>query len=475
MKKSLPQNKTLARKVRRRAVDQALDFLASKRVLLQKYRDVEDFVFEADFEKDQRFSGIEHNFVVVRAALARTLWANHIYLGISVVDSLVFQSVVHKAAADPILDFLETVRGLGLHRPGLVLYPVHSLGLIAGGLLQWVGGQAIFTVRSFGLALTPQTNDFDRTLRFMREAGKSLGVSQAVPEDLLRHWRRSRPTEWLERNPLILARIRSFLGSYYENQPFLVARLRLATGLILVASALQPEALTRNEDAFLASSSRLNNFQTLDLHHYFVFYPRPRRRDELSGDCVPMNADRLGLAEIAELPMELDPRHWRRRSRELDRASSALDKLGSLYSSHALFTKEVDARGRTARKLFNALKFFKRSYRQSYDGSEAVVNLAIAMEVLLTDAYAPNVAERIKTSLTPVFKGLPRKERRRLLESVDKLYVSRNQVVHTGATNAAVDISASRRAFAQAFIAICARLEKLNKASATPISDVLKA
>src|SRR5207245_4853008 len=45
---------------------------------------------------------------------------------------------------------------------------------------------------------------FEGTLKFLNESAASLGIRQQIPQDLMEHWRRSRPTKWLERNPLLI-------------------------------------------------------------------------------------------------------------------------------------------------------------------------------------------------------------------------------------------------------------------------------
>ena len=48
-----------------------------------------------------------------------------------------------------------------------------------------------------------------------------------------------------------------------------------------------------------------NNWETLDIKHYFLFYPRANS-NLLTGDCIPMNLSRPTLAELSEVQAELD-------------------------------------------------------------------------------------------------------------------------------------------------------------------------
>ncbi len=469
----LPATKTLLATLGDEKVERAVDFLLTKRDLLRRFVDVEDFIFHVDDAPDS-YKGIEPNFVAVRQAVAKQLWGRGIYIGITVLDSMIFQSVVHSGRSNPVRNMLENLRDLGLHRPGLVLFPLHSLGVIAGGLYKWAhGGQAMFQVPDFGIVLTPQTNRFETTLQFLDQGAKFLGIEHKPPRDLVEHWRRSRPTEWLEKNPLMLARMSTFPGSYYENQPFLVTRLRLGTGLIVLAGALQLDAIAPpDRRGYLGSSSRLNNFQTLNIRHYFVFWPKAGTTKKMQGDCVPMNARPLALAELSELSVELDPRHWRKRTNQLKLVGKAMDYIGKLINTEVLFKKKLNAHGRVARKLVNSLNFFKRAHRGSSDESEEVINLAIALEVLLTDNYSQGVMNTLKERLEVGLAHLPAALRKRCIDGVVDTYDARSGFVHSGSADTTPDVAAARRAYAEAMLFVTARLPKVSTGAAQPMIEV---
>jgi hypothetical protein len=432
---------------------------------------VEDFVLCEDSAIRDQLPACEHHFIRIRSALARFLWSREYYIGVSVLDSLLFQAVGHSATNDPLRWTLETIRDLGLHRPGFVLYPLHSIGFLGAGLLRaFTRSQLQFTLDRYGLAITPQTNSFERTVAFIDAAAEMLGIGQRAPKDLLEHWRRSRPTEWLERNPLLLLRVSSFPGDYYENQFLFIARLKFATSLVFLLSTLQP-ASDGSESKYVLSSSSINNWQTLDLHHYFVFYPRPGRGRTLNGDCVPTNVHGATLAELSELAVELDPRHWQRRSNFVDRFCRALRGVETSYTAYAMRRGKNRVRARVARKLFNALMFFRRSFRQSGDSIDAVVNLAAAFEILLTDSYAPGVQERILRRLDLALRGV--KGRSTMVQALEKLYESRSAYVHAGESSHAVNIQGGRAAFARGFLAVAERLDRLPIESGQPIGEIL--
>lgn len=185
-----------------------------------------------------------------------------------------------------------------------------------------------------------------------------------------------------------------------------------------------------------------------------------------------MNARPLALAELSELPVELDPRHWRRRSSQLKRVGKAMDYIGTLINTEVLFKSKLSAHGRISRKLVNSLNFFKRAHRGSSDGSEEVINLAIALEVLLTDSYSQGVVNTLRSRVGVALAHLPAPLRTRCVEAVVETYSARSGFVHGGSADATPDISAARRAYAEAMLFVTARLPKVSPTAAQPMIEI---
>lgn len=184
-----------------------------------------------------------------------------------------------------------------------------------------------------------------------------------------------------------------------------------------------------------------------------------------------MNAQPASLAELTELPVEIDPRIWRRRTRAIEVITGALENVGSIYATHAMLKSSERVRSRVARKLLDALKFFKRSYRPSDDLTYEIVNLAVAFEVLLTDNYSRGISDKLKHRASLAIGTV--RGKRRLLDALGRLYDARGECVHTGRATVDVDIRGARRAFTCAFLGVSQRLNRLPNHSSQPIGDIL--
>ena len=65
----------------------------------------------------------------------------------------------------------------------------------------------------------------------------------------------------------------------------------------------------------------------------------------------------------------------------------AFDQLEEAYLNHVVTSETNTPLARTARKLYESLKYFRRSFRPSSESDERYVNLAIAFETLLVDGW----------------------------------------------------------------------------------------
>jgi hypothetical protein len=448
-------------------VAQSVSYVHKNKEELQQFEYVEDFELAAYSDAPHpKIRGLAYHFTGIRAALARELWARRIFVGISVLDDLLFYAAREGDSANIVLDVLEQIRDSGLNRPGLVVFPIHSFGIFGAGILVPLRARLRYINSRYGLALTPQTNSMDSTLEFLDMVRDPFGIRKRIPKDLIDHWRRSRQTRWLERNPLLAIRAISVSNYYDETESLLLGRLRTLTTFIAMLSTLQPPSKERGE--FLFSSSRVNNWETLDIHHYIVLSDLPRDKKSLRGHCVPIHR-RSGVVELSDLSVELNPYYWRRRHNFEDNLYSALDNVYTGYLTNSVLSDRDDATSRTYRKLFEALTYFRRSFHVSDADWSATISLSTAFEMLLTDHFASGVSTRLVRRLRLLLKGTP--GTRSYQTAVADLYDARSQIVHAGETPSA-DLLTARRAFVLAFVSLTSRLHTLNNSSATPIRDL---
>lgn len=242
----LPRIKKLAAEINqvrtqgKNTVRKSAAFLHSNAEQLAQYGSVEDLA-AAELDEDALARASAFHLTSIRAELARELWSRRAFLGPETLDRLLYRAVAVDRAEDPVLRCLEIVRDRQLARPGMVIFPVHSFGLLAGGLLRFRTTQSwIFSPNGSGIALFPQTNRWSRTRETLDAVRSALGVRKRLPLELLEHWRRSRPVGWLERNPIMVIAISTAPGSYYDTEPLVLGRLRAASALACLLAAVQP-------------------------------------------------------------------------------------------------------------------------------------------------------------------------------------------------------------------------------------------
>jgi len=452
----------------------SVDYLIKNRSVISKYRDVEDFVLREEVYTTQTDAGkkvlgaCEHHLYQVRSKFANELWSRELFLGISVIDDLIFSSFAHTNEDNPIQHALEVIRDSGVLEPGFVVYPLHSLGVLGAGLLG-NSSRLQFNVPDYGMIVTPQSNSFERTVSFLQDAAGALGVQREIPRDLVEHWIQSRPTKWLERNPLLVLKTNSFPGGYYDNQFFLIYKLKIATTLLLMLNTFQN--YQSSKEGFLFDTSRTNNWETLDIYHYILFYPKPNS-ELLSGDCIPMNSNSVTLAEISAVPATLDPKFWRKRIPWSSELIKTLDHVGQSYLKYSIGIPKNNPKSRVYRKLFRALEFYRKSFRATDHEGDAAVYLTTAFEIMLTDTYGKGIAGRINKRAEMLLKGI--KGSRKFKNAVGELYIARSKYVHAGEASDGLDLKIARVAFVHVFMSLCSKLGRCTFKGEEPIKCIIE-
>jgi hypothetical protein len=436
-----------ARVGRTQTVADSVEYLAAHRGDLQRWQDIEELALDAlDDEPSPGAQALAHHLLQLREVLASELYSREIFVGASVLDDLLFFAASSGPGDDPLLAALEFLRDRRVNRPGLVLLPLHGFGIIAAGLTHALTQRRLSVLRpEWDLALTPQTNDMSKTIAWLEQAREALGVRKRIPAELLRHFRRSR-APWLDRNPLLAVRVVNVAGAPYENQRLLMSRVRAATGLLALVASQQPD---NDEDPVrLFSTSRTNNFETLDIHHYVVLSDSPGQPSDLEGWAVPLNLDREDVYELTDLSVQLDPRLRAQRRTAFLRIERAVQLVYDGYLRHSYGSDDGGTRGRVYRKAFDSLNYFRRSERAGGGAWSATVSLAIAFEMLLTDSYGRGVTEQIVRRAGLVLSGVPyRREHER---NVRALFAIRGNIVHRGSVMP-FDLRPGRRTYAAVF------------------------
>jgi hypothetical protein len=291
---------------RNQTVAGSVSYLVGHRGDLAAFTSPEDLGLAAyGDEPDRAALALAVHFDAVRNAIVEQLWHREIFIGTEVVDQLLFYASKSLEHGDPLVATLRFLRDRRATRPGLILFPLHSLGILRAGLLRGdVKARAQYIHPAWGIALTPQTNALRQTIDFLNRARTAFGVHKPVDPELVRHWHRSR-APWLEFNPMLAIRMTSQRGSYFDTEPLVLSRVRAATAQLAMVSAFQAEGLDRR--SYLFSSSRTNNWETLDIHHYIVFADHPGNPATLDGDCVPIHSRGSRVVELSDLSIEIDP------------------------------------------------------------------------------------------------------------------------------------------------------------------------
>ncbi len=471
MPTKLPNNKALKLIIETKAFKTSLAFLKSRRPALAPHRSLEDLFWEMDEKSPAALKGVEPHLQKVCWVFRKTLYSYSIFIGGSVLDQILYDKIRDEAVDDPVTAALVLIRSVGIHKPGVILYPIHSLGLLGVGLWEKLTkGRYELFISDAEICVRAQTNSLKETIAFVERSAESFGVNRTVPVESMEHYERSRPTKWLTRNPLLAVKAHLFSREYYENHNFIILQLERACSLLFCLASLQNGfPVLRNESLF--SSGRTNNWETQDIHHFVLLEATAGNRKRFETRCIPMNARAIELAELSNVNVDINLKSWARRQPLMEKVCVALGTIEQGYLKSNILSDKEGVKHRTFKKIMQSLRYFRRSFRYT-SGDDDVVMLTIALECLLTDSYAPNGGERLKERASILLKGHRRKSD--CVREIGNIYLARNQIVHTAECEQEVDLQTVREGYTLCLLSLVERLPLLPKESGNPIQFIIE-
>jgi hypothetical protein len=471
MPTKLPNNKKLKQIIETKAFKNSLAFLTSRRAALTPHRSLEGLFWEMDEKSPASLKGVEPHLQRVCWLFRKTLYSHSVFIGGSVLDQILYDKIRDATVVDPVISALALIRSVGIHKPGVILYPIHSLGLLGVGLWEKVTrGRFELFILDAEICVRAQTNSLKETIAFLERSAESFGVKRRVEVESMEHYERSRPTKWLTRNPLLAVKAHIFSHEYYENQNFIILQLERACSLLFCLASLQNGfPVLKNETLF--SSGRTNNWQTQDIHHFILLEATAGNRKRFETRCIPMNARSIELAELSNVNVDINLKSWAHRQPLMEKICAALSTIEQGYLKSNILSSSGGVRHRTFKKIMQSLRYFRRSFRYT-SGDDDVVMLTIALECLLTDSYAANGGARLQQRASILLEGHERKME--CVHEIGKIYLARNQVVHTAEREQEVDLQTVREGYTLCLLSLVERLPLLPKESGNPIQFIIE-
>jgi len=445
-------------------------YLLSKHNLLAGFNDIEHLVTDEKQLDDATRDAILHNMLELRKAIARILWRGRLYIGTSVLDEFVFDAT--KAGRANICDaVIAELHDAGVDRPGFVLYPLTEFGLEIPQIFERSSDlQSTAIFNDAGFAVAAQSNSVGTLVQRLSAMAASLGISTPIERSAIETYARSSNLKWLTRNPLLLLRLTSHTGSYYENQFIYTLKIRIASAQVVMLHALSVDAGVTIDK--YQSSAEVNNFETLDIRHYLIGEATTPGK-AMNMNRVPMNVAAKELARLSDLAVTISTRTLAQPNFVAisTRLSPLMNSLEEGHLRYVNLSSSERIHVRVYSRLLTAIDWYRQSFGSRTKEAEAIVALAVAFETLLTDHYAPGSAQRLARRIGICLHDDPKVQFYEA--SVVAVYQARSEIVHTGNVEHDTDIALAQAAFAKCFMYVVSRLPSLDRKMDDPIRQLL--
>ena len=401
------------------------NWLAKQAAAASIYASVEHAATDDEVGDTKWRRSFDHHLRFTRAGIARTLMRRDCFVGLSVIDDLIFQAV-KAGRPDIVAEVINAIVGHQLHDPGMIVFPLHGFGIarpFADTVRSGVHPQLL--LEAAGFCVMAQTNDIEKTIILLDDVRAPIGITHDFDGPGIRSYTAGDRLSWLHSNPIMAFRFNSYSHDPYENQLFYQLRMRTLTALLLIAS-LQAPCLDGE-----IGSDRANNQETLDINHYLRIEVSPRL-GRLEAERIPRNVDALSLGEASDVDVRISLAGWndQKAKGELDGYLATLRQIETGYLTHQILDRRETKEASLYAKLVRSLDYFRRSFRANVRPSERVIMLAIAFETMLTDSYSGGVTARIRRRAAACLQqaGMPQG----LNGAVERLFDARGKFVHSG-------------------------------------------
>lgn len=447
-------------------------YLAQKHNLLGQFNSLEHLVVDGEDSLDRStYNGLTFHMRRLRATIAEALWRQEIFVSVTIIDEFVFHEVQNNPG-QVLSAVITSLAQTTVHQAGFVIYPLHGFGLELPPLLRQSDTLLPYAIfKSLGIAISAQCNSFDSAAERVSLLARKLGVRGKISKSDLHHYTIPSRLRWFTNNPLMMIKLTSHTGGMFENQFIYTLKIRMASSLVTMLTAI---ANDKGYDAApLRSSSRVNNFSTLDIDHYLIGEAVRPGKQALELRRVPMNLGAKDLARLSDLSVILSTELLARPTmkRTISRLSNALATIEAGYRNSVFIDGTRTASARLYARIVTALDWYRQSFGSRSTDDEAIVNLAVAFETLLADGYESKQNERMKRRVRICLRGRPG-----VGDYADAVYAvmrARGAIVHNGTTLQVTDINKARAAFALCIEHIAAVLPTLATGVSKPMESLL--
>jgi hypothetical protein len=136
-----PSINKLTGKILTKKIKSSVAYVHAHHAAMKTFGDVEDFIYEFVENPTPTLSGLVHHLSVISGRITTALWEAGIFIGGSVVDQVVFVRLQAGSGDNSVSEALTFLRDTGIHKGGMVVYPLHSFGIYSAGFLKWISKQ----------------------------------------------------------------------------------------------------------------------------------------------------------------------------------------------------------------------------------------------------------------------------------------------------------------------------------------------
>lgn len=422
--------------------------LTRKSEYFKKYRSIYHWIYTEDeniVNAEIRYLEYIKNYVIKR------YWDQDIFISGAALDDIIFDCISNHPHDKVLSKIDEAVKGRGLNKDSIVIFPLNNFGFKHGGLGKLFRTQSLsYSYQNF--EVYSQTNSLKNSIKNVVAYMDKIKLPNAnkLELDLFEHFYRSRRLKWFDNNPLLIMHFKFSQYERYDNLQFIIIKLQFVTTKLYFLDVFINE---ESHVGSLFSTSNTNSWATKDINHFLTITTTSKN---CTLNCLPVHFGQFEIYELMNMNIDLKVKkkaivHWQK---------NAVDAIDVVYAGYMRFLLKKQKADLKFNRIANSLKYFRRSMKSNID-EDRIINLNIALETLLLDKHENKKRDKMLERIWNTLKYKINKKQN--LKTIEIVISERNEIIHHGApTSQKIDFIDAYRTYAKLVLFIIQKIDTID-------------
>lgn len=389
------------------------------------YNSYEDYVVRGPENpnlSESRFNGFVRLISQLLSHVFQEFRQDSIFLAPEIVYELAYELI--RRTPNTFTDQLvRTLRSAAPSAKAAIAFPLYNFGFQDAGAKLFFTRTTQWQFSTSKASFYPQTNSLSAARSIVCQFLQSnFGRRSKLDLASWNHTLRSRPVQWIHKNPFAMLSFPGFFSGPRSLQAFILQNIEKEMNKLIVYSIIKRDSTVQTSGSVYDLATRgVNFFATRDVKHYLLMVPK-NQRNEFAMSAVPLHRLQGAFFDLLDNDLLIDI------SRPTIAAKRRIQQVWS-YIDHCFHQVNTLRAGDNAHAFYKrtllSFEFFRRAL-SNYSSVDKWIFFGSAVEILLSEG----VNGSLTTTIARNAAFLAEKRKVHIKKAVQDLYDIRSQAIH---------------------------------------------